>query len=482
MSETLTPTKESPDQLSDILLVLNKKKMKIEAVTGIGGNGGLETVTPDKKNENQFMKVDKHGDLFSNFFSNFLSQLKNPTHFSFFKVPFSLAAHAADELQSAIDRPSEEGKEVLSKYQVNAEIQQENKPQNQQSMETTPSTPETGEYRYKAEDIDWATMSNLGLSQEKLEKMKILDPLLKGYKTNELVPVSLNLGTAITRMDARLSLQQNDDGKVVVAIHGIRKEPNLNYKFFGHEFSKEDKENLLKTGNMGRIVDLENHKTGDKIPSIVSVDRLTNELIALRADKIKIPDEIKGVKLTEEQYQTLSEGKALYLEGMISKKGDPFNASVQFNADKRYVEFLFENGINNKLHQNQNQNQSQEASRVFRGKELNDDQYQKFKEGQTVYVDGLLDGKGKEYKGYITLNKETGKTDFAFKNPNSLKEGAKPAEEHKTQTAVNSEGKTNEATKNISEPLKSGQKDPDSLNQKQEQKPAKAKQPRNRIG
>jgi hypothetical protein len=24
---------------------------------------------------------------------------------------------------------------------------------------------------------------------------------------------------------------------------------------------------------------------------------------------------------------------------MISKKGEPFNASVQFNADKRYVEF-----------------------------------------------------------------------------------------------------------------------------------------------
>ena len=40
--------------------------------------------------------------------------------------------------------------------------------------------------------------------------------------------------------------------------------------------------------------------------------------------------------------------------------------------------------------------------------------------------------------------------------------------------AVNSEGKTNEATKNIKEPLKSGQKNPDSKEQLEEQEAAKA--------
>jgi hypothetical protein len=123
-------------------------------------------------------------------------------------------------------------------------------------METTQTTPENNEYRYKPEQIDWDTMNNLGLSKERLEKRNLLKPLLKGYKTNELVPVSLNLGGAVTRMDARLSLQHNDDGKVVVAIHGIRKEPNLNFEFFGHKFTDEDKKNLLETGNMGRVVDL----------------------------------------------------------------------------------------------------------------------------------------------------------------------------------------------------------------------------------
>ncbi|WP_406630306.1 DUF3945 domain-containing protein, partial [Ornithobacterium rhinotracheale] len=53
---------------------------------------------------------------------------------------------------------------------------------------------------------------------------------------------------------------------------------------------------------------------------------------------IKIPDEIKGIKLNEEQKQRLKEGKPIFLEGMTSNKGEPFNANVQFNAEKRYVE------------------------------------------------------------------------------------------------------------------------------------------------
>ena len=52
---------------------------------------------------------------------------------------------------------------------------------------------------------------------------------------------------------------------------------------------------------MGRVVSLVNSKTGELMPSIISVDRLTNELIALKTEFVKIPDEIKGVKLNEEQ-------------------------------------------------------------------------------------------------------------------------------------------------------------------------------------
>ncbi|COX98265.1 Uncharacterised protein [Mycobacterium tuberculosis] len=110
---------------------------------------------------------------------------------------------------------------------------------------------------------------------------------------------------------------------------------------------------------------------------------------------------------------------------------------------------------------------------------MDDEQYNKFKAGQTVYVDGLIDKKGQKYQGYITLNKETGKTGFSFQNPDKLKEQAKPTEAHKTQTAVNSEGKTNEATKKIKEPLQKGQQAPKNKKQQEEQEkpetPAKSK-------
>ena len=478
MSEETINKQEMPEQLSDILLVLDKKKMKIQAVKSIDENGKMETVDPTKKNQNQFMRVDKSGDFFSNFFSNFFSQLKNPTNFSFFKVPAPIAVEKAQEMQKQVDKPTPEGEKIMKEHEVKIEQQSDKKQVNQNNMATTQTTQEASEYRYKPEQIDWDTMTNLGLSKEYLEKRNLLEPLLKGYKTNELLPIGVNLGGTILRTDARLSLQQAEDGKVVVGIHGIKKEPNLHFEFFGHKFTDEDKKNLLETGNMGRVVDLKNSKTGELMPSIISIDRLTNDVIALRTDFIKVPDEIKGVKLDDAQKQTLMEGKPLKLEGMISTKGTEFSATVQFNADKRYVEFLFDRNNSNRQTQsngqtqNNQQNQSQEAPKTFRGKELTDDQHKDFKAGQTIYIDGLKDKKGQPYQGYITFNKENGKTNFEF--PNQYKERIKPTEAHKTQTAVNSEGKTNEATKNIKEPLKSGQQTPKNKQQQEQQEKPKA--------
>ncbi|WP_345774365.1 DUF3945 domain-containing protein [Kaistella sp. PBT33-4] len=333
------------------------------------------------------------------------------------------------------------------------------------------------EYRFQPEQIDWKTMEKFGLNQEKLEKMNAMDPLLRGFKTNNLIPITINLGTAVSKMDVRLSLQTGDTGEVAVHLHGIRKEPNLNLKFLGHDFTEEDKKNLKESGNMGRVVDLVNPKTDEIIPSVISRDRLTNELVAYRAEYMKIPDEIKGIKLEEQQKQTLFEGKPLYLKGMTSKKGELFEATVQFNADKRYVEFIFNN---NNLNQNQSsqqvQNKDGEAPKIFRGKELDDRQYEKFKAGETVYVDGLVDSKGKAYQGYITFDKETAKTDFSFTNPNKLKEKSQPSEDHTTQKAVNSDGKTNEATKNVKEPLQPKQQQPANKQQEdQQKKPVKSR-------
>lgn len=205
------------------------------------------------------------------------------------------------------------------------------------------STEQATETRYQVDQIDWKSMEKMGVSKQRLEKLNLMEPLLKGYKTNVMVPLTLRLDNAVAKLDARLSLQTNEEGNVVMAMHGIRKEPNLTFPFFGHEFTKEDKDNLLQSGNMGRIVDLYNQKSGENIPSVISLDKKTNEVISYPAEWIKIPDEIKGVKLGEEQRKSLQEGKSVYVEDMISKKGEPFSANIQFNADKRYVEFLFDN-------------------------------------------------------------------------------------------------------------------------------------------
>ncbi len=67
MNEQPIDRPEFSRQFSDVLLVLDTKKKKIEVVKDVGKDQELQTVMPKKKNENQFMRIDKHGDLFTNF-------------------------------------------------------------------------------------------------------------------------------------------------------------------------------------------------------------------------------------------------------------------------------------------------------------------------------------------------------------------------------------------------------------------------------
>ena len=469
MSEqTKENPQQYPEQLSDVLLVMDKEKKKIQAVTGVDENGNLKTVDATKKSQSQFMRVDRAGDLFTNFFSNFWRQLKDPTHFSFFKVPAKEAVETAKEIQKQFDAPTKEGEAVMAKHEVKEpkEQQQEIKKDVQ-----APQAPEKSEYRYKAEDVDWNYLAQFGINKERLEKDGQLDLMLKGYKTNKVYPTSVNFGAVIMRSDARLGFQDGEDGKPVLMMYGVRHEPNLKAPFFGHEFTKEDRENLLKTGNMGRVVELTNRKTGEKIPSIISIDHLTNEVIAFRQERIRVPDEIKGVKLTEDQKRYLKDGKAIYLEGLDFKNSTNKNAHVQFNADKKYTEFLFGDKAPKQAQEND--------PKHYRGKTFSDEQYKQLTEGKTLYISDFKDGQGNPYKGYVTLNKETGGYNFDFKNPNVLKNKAQPAEPHKIQVAVNSNGKTNEATKHVNEPLKPEQQTPKNTAQQQRQndlnRPAKSR-------
>lgn len=200
-------------------------------------------------------------------------------------------------------------------------------------------------------------------------------------------------------------------------------------------------------------------------------------MVALRADKLKIPETIKGVTLNDVQKKELSEGKAVLVEGMTSKSGKEFSSLVQVNADKKGLEFRFDNqpkqAQQNEQRQTQQQNGEVRIPKTLLGVELSDKQRSQLQEGKTAYVAGMKDDKGQEFNAYVKVNNEKGKLDFFKWNPDKAKE-VTPDNASKTQVAVNNEGKTDEATKKVDEPLKKGQTQPtEKQSEKQDKKEAK---------
>ena len=142
---------------------------------------------------------------------------------------------------------------------------------------------------------------------------------------------------------------------------------------------------------------------------------MTRGFVTCPANKIRIPDEIGNKVLTKEEKTELSLGRAVYLEGMISKKGEPFDCPVQFNAEKRYVEYLFEDRgklaieAHKELHKN-------DIPHVFRGKEITGEQHSKLEQGGTVYLSGIVAKSGISYDGYLAWDMEKGKPNFVMAN------------------------------------------------------------------
>ncbi|WP_435522950.1 DUF3945 domain-containing protein [Chryseobacterium indoltheticum] len=201
-------------------------------------------------------------------------------------------------------------------------------------------------YRFQVDDVNWDAVAELGLDKEKLEELGVLECLLKGYKTPVLIPVKCDdSGDSGNTVGARLKLRLDDNGEVVVHVHRVQNKVDFRKKFWGHRFSKEDRLNLLSCGNMGRVVELVNPATGEIVPSLVSLDKLTNELFSLRMEFVRIPKVICGIVLSEEQKEILRSGKQLYVENMLSKSKRLFNATLQFNAEKQWVEFFFDKKV-----------------------------------------------------------------------------------------------------------------------------------------
>ena len=436
---------------------------KLSVVSGIDEKGNLKTSEPKDLHQAAFLKFNNKDGLLKNFMTNFLKQFNEPSRFGLYKVVANNVEQGVASLHTMLqNREKPENKQQLAYSQVRFE---DFLPKQKNATAIDESK------------IDWKQLDILGLTRERLEQSGELAKMLNWQKSN-LVTIAIPMGDTTIYTDARLAFRTDGEGNIGLAVHPLRKEPQLDFPYMGHKFSPEEKEQLLATGNLGKTIEI-TPKNGEPFAAYVSIDPQTNELIALRADRVNIPKEIKGVTLSDAQYKGLVEGKAVKVEGMTAKSGKSFNATLQVNAEKKGIEFIFGDKKSLQERQAQHQEQGQKQGDIPRklcGLTLSDKQRESLNAGSTLYLKNMVDKEGKSFNAYVRMDKEQNRPRFYKWNPEKKQEAGKEkveavAEENKTQVAVNNHGKTNEATKDLKEPLKSQQTQPTEAQQaKQEQK------------
>lgn len=429
------------EQFSELLMVHNKNDPKagLGVVSQVDEKGNCKTVPPDEKNENSFLKFDKNSSILANFIKNFWSQLKEPTHFRLLRMTYNDYKRNKQAIKDLAEgKQTDAVKEFLKHYEIRpkkqkeqqstnekenasmAKKKQQEEPQQQQpqqqpeqhtqveqaaqGMEGQPAGEQQAPvYRYNENMIDWEALGKVGVSKEMLEQSGSLDSMLKGYKTNKTIPLTLNIdGVMTAKLDARLSFISTD-GQVILGVHGIRKEPELSRPYFGHNFTEEEKKNLRESGNLGHPVDL-NLRGGTYEKCLVSIDRNTNELMAVRQENVLIPGSIKGVTLDPDEIAKLKNGEPVFVDGMTSAKGKEFSATLQYSAERRGIEFIFpkDQGFN---------------QQTLGGVQLSPNQLKMLGEGHTILVEDMKRTNGELFSAFVTLDSVTGKPNYTRSNP-----------------------------------------------------------------
>ena len=221
-------------------------------------------------------------------------------------------------------------------------------------------------------------------------------------------------------------------------------------------------------------------------PSYISIDRLTNEIVDIPVDKVRIYNKVGKTNLSKEEVDILRAGLPLPKEVTL-QNGRKFPALLQVNADKRDVEFVpgrQGKSQDNPDAQGQKQDNNGEGQRRNRSwvnedgsirpiKKWKDDifteqQIKDYVEGKTVVLANAKDDQGQPCTKYLKFSFEKGRPLTYSQNPD-LAQTVAPSNESKTQLAVNNEGKTNEATKHVKEPLQQGQTAPKNETQQKQQ-------------
>lgn len=409
---------ESPpmaENVEEILLFLDKEKMFLSALARVDKDGKLKTVPADKGHNNEFLRLNGSEEWLESFFSNFLSQVKDPTRFGIIKIQKS---NLEDPLVQKAMKDIEQGRitktvvKFLEKYGVDPQYNPKINHQKTEKMAKQTNNPASVEdqqpprYRYNEKMVDWDQLKKHGITRELLERNGHLETMLRGYKTDELIPYKQDMNSAEFKGLGRFYFRQENDGRVTLRFDTPREHLPLHMPFMGHTFSENDKINLQQTGNMGRTVPLKT-QAGEYVDSFISVDKVTNRLVAARADRVYINDDYSGVKLSDHEKNELREGRAVYIEGMKSKTGSEFNAHLQVNAERRGVEYIFP------------KNQKFEYGKKIGGVELSKKQVDAFNNGDVIRVDDMVTKDGRLTSSFIQRDQASGKIQFYKYNPES---------------------------------------------------------------
>lgn len=447
----------------EVLIARNSETGQIGAVTGLNEDGTPKMADMKSAKLSDLVKFQKGQNPLEAFLSNFLRQCKNPSVFGFFKVKAENFDTEGKALGSLLENP-----------EANAEMLKGNKVE-------MPSPQQQNHKRVDETKVDWDSFKNQwGLDKNQLSAKDISEML--NNRKSKLVTLTPTMFGETFELQARLSLKENPDGSISLRPHCVKNMPDLKQEFNGVKFSDRDIEMLEKTGNLGRVVELTD-ASGNKIPSFVSLDRETHELLIHPASEYIKPTIGKN-ELSNKEIGILKAGKQLVKEGYVDNSGTTKTVVLQFNAANPGVEFVpekYQIGKIEKREQRQQEWQEQKQQGrnwlnpdgsihpIGKWKDYNFSEQEKadYVAGKTVKAE-ITDNKGEKATVYVKFNPDKGRPIPYRKDPDLIT----PTNESKTQMSVNNDGQTNEATKNLKDPLQKGQVQPkDDDQQKQQRKP-----------
>ena len=532
--------KKSDEQ--DVLVVRDEKTGEISVVAGLSRDGTPKRAPAKAENTPDFLRFDRNSDLMDSFFRNFFRQCKEPSRFGFYRIAADQVENLLGVMEELLKDP-EANKEILSAHKVNTSnyekeakqsegqaketassddasktqantekenVSSEQTNEKENDMEQKPEQTATEQQAQTAPGVKQNLISGNDVNLQELGAKYGIDfnsmnekdmKALLNYGKTGLVIVKPTFGGEQIEIQARLSFRKDDNDQLQLVPHFVRNEPKLDVAYKGYTFTPEDKKNLLQNGNLGKVVDFPDKNTGELRPHFISIDRLTNEIVDIPTNKVRIPDTIGKTPITKDDKRVLYSGIPLRKEIELAN-GRKFTPLLQVNVEQRGVEFVpgstrqaqgqKQNGDKKQTADKQEQKAEGDAGgqkkqqdpnhwlnedgtirrlNTYFKKELTEQQKDDYVAGKTIEIKEVPNKNGSgTYTAYV-------KFDFdkmqprSYRNNPDLKQAKEqiPTNENKVQVAVNEQGKTHEATKHTKEPLSPGQSAPKNEKQQKEQ-------------